>query len=50
VLLAPWAFRGRYAATAQKFGSFVAHEETARYVSSFRIDHDDQDGSVVKTD
>jgi len=36
VLLAPLSFRRRYAAIAQRFGTFIAHEEVVDYVPSFR--------------
>jgi hypothetical protein len=35
VLLAPLDFQRRHAAIAQKFGTFIAHEEVAEYVPSF---------------
>jgi len=38
VLLAPLSFRDRHAAIAQRFGTFIAHEDVAQYVPSFRHD------------
>ena len=36
VLLAPLSFRRRHAALAQTFGTFIAHEDVADYVPSFK--------------
>ncbi len=38
VLLAPLSFRHRHAAIAQGFGTFIAHEEVADYVPSFKCE------------
>jgi hypothetical protein len=40
--VAPLSFRNRHAATAQKFDSFIAHEEIASYVPDFALSGEKQ--------